>query len=122
MVGDEKRALQVLLNLVNNAIKFTEKGQVKISAAVERDLLRVAVADTGIGIRAEHIGMLFEAFRQLDGSAKRIYEGTGLRLYLCRKLLKLMGGDIQVESVYGVGSCFTYTMPLELRVEATQTR
>ena len=107
MIGDKKRSLQVLLNLVHNAIKFTEKGQVKIRAGVEQGLLRVAVADTGIGIRAEHIGMLFEAFRQLDGSAKRIYEGTGLGLYLCRKLLRLMGGDIQVESVYGAGSCFT---------------
>ncbi len=117
MTGDRKRALQVLLNLTNNAIKFTEKGSVKIAANVERDMLRVAVSDTGIGIRAEHIGMLFEAFRQVDSSAKRVYEGTGLGLYLCRKLLRMMGGEIKVESVYGAGSCFTYTMPLELAAE-----
>ncbi len=114
MVGDRKRSLQVLLNLANNAIKFTEKGRVDIRAAVEDGRLCVAVTDTGIGIRAEHVGMLFEAFRQLDGSAKRIYEGTGLGLYLCRKLLRLMGGEIHVTSEYGVGSCFSYTMPLEL--------
>ncbi len=114
MTGDRKRTLQVLLNLTSNAVKFTEKGRVKISAAVEGDVLRVAVADTGIGIKAEHTGMLFEAFRQLDGSAKRIYEGTGLGLYLCRKLLGMMGGEISVESVYGAGSCFTFTMPIDL--------
>jgi PAS domain S-box-containing protein len=117
MTGDRKRALQVLLNLTNNAIKFTGKGSVKIAATVERDMLRVTVSDTGIGIRAEHIGMLFEAFRQVDGSAKRVYEGTGLGLYLCRKLLRMMGGEIKVESVYGSGSCFTYTMPLKLTAE-----
>ncbi len=117
MIGDRKRTLQILLNLVNNAIKFTEKGYVKVTTAVEEGRLRVAVADTGIGIKPEHLGMLFEAFRQVDGSAKRIYEGTGLGLYLCRKLLGLMGGEIHVESEYGVGSCFTYAMPLELAVE-----
>ncbi len=119
MTGDRKRALQVLLNLTNNALKFTGKGCVRIEASVERDTLRVAVSDTGIGVKAEHIGMLFEAFRQVDGSAKRVYEGTGLGLYLCRKLLRMMGGEIHVESVYGAGSCFTYTMPLELAAESS---
>jgi len=122
MVGDRKRTLQVLLNLANNAVKFTEKGRVTIGASVERDALRVTVADTGIGIRPEHIGMLFEAFRQVDGSAKRVYEGTGLGLYLCQKLLTLMGGEIKVESVYGAGSCFTYTMPIELAAESLRAQ
>jgi signal transduction histidine kinase len=117
MTGDRKRTLQVLLNLVNNAIKFTEEGRVRIQASTEADRLRVVVSDTGIGIKAEHIGMLFEAFRQVDGSARRIYEGTGLGLYLCRKLLRMMGGEIHVESDYGVGSRFTFTMPLELAPE-----
>ncbi len=115
MIGDRKRALQVLLNLVNNALKFTEKGSVTIRVCVEEEVLRVDVSDTGIGIKPQHIDMLFEAFQQVDGTAKRINEGTGLGLYLCRKLLTMIGGTIQVESVYGVGSCFTYTMPLNLR-------
>jgi signal transduction histidine kinase len=113
MLGDRKRALQILLNLVNNALKFTETGTVRIAAAFSEKALRVEVADTGIGIKAEHLGMLFEAFRQVDGSARRVYEGTGLGLYLCRKLLNLMGGEIRVESEYGKGSRFLYSMPLE---------
>ena len=118
MIGDRKRTLQVLLNLVNNAIKFTDQGSVTIRATAGQDTLRVAVEDTGIGIMAEHLAMLFEAFRQLDSSAKRIYEGTGLGLYLCRKLLGMMGGTIQVESEYGAGSRFSYTMPLRLPAES----
>jgi PAS domain S-box-containing protein len=114
MRGDRKRAFQVLLNLVNNALKFTERGSVRIAAASSDGLLRVEVADTGIGIKPEQLEMLFEAFRQLDGSAKRVYEGTGLGLYLCRKLLTLMGGEIHAESEYGKGSRFIYSMPLEL--------
>jgi len=118
MKGDRKRALQVLLNLANNAVKFTAHGGVTISGTVEGGALRVTVADTGIGIKPEHIGMLFEAFRQVDGSAKRVYEGTGLGLYLSRKLLHMMGGEIQVESEYGVGSRFSYSMPVELTPES----
>jgi PAS domain S-box-containing protein len=111
MVGDRKRSFQVLLNLVNNAVKFTDKGEVKITARTEGEQLRVCVADTGIGIKPEHIGMLFEAFRQLDGTAKRIYEGTGLGLHLCRRLLTLMHGEISVESEFGKGSRFCFTLP-----------
>ena len=114
MLGDRGRTLQVLLNLVNNALKFTQKGTVRIAAAASENMLRVEVADTGIGIGAEHLGMLFEAFRQVEGSARRIYEGTGLGLYLCRKLLTLMGGEIHAESEHGKGSRFLYSMPLKL--------
>ncbi|MDR3719665.1 MAG: PAS domain S-box protein [Bryobacteraceae bacterium] len=117
MLGDRKRAFQVLLNLVNNALKFTERGTVRIAAASTHGALQVEVADTGIGIKPEQLGMLFEAFRQVDGSAKRVYEGTGLGLYLCRKLLTLMGGEIHAESEYGKGSRFVYSMPLELASE-----
>jgi signal transduction histidine kinase len=112
MVGDRKRCYQVLLNLVNNGIKFTEKGEVRIVTSVDGPTLKVSVRDTGIGIRPENIGMLFEAFRQVDGSAKRIYEGTGLGLYLCRTLLNLMDGEIGVHSEFGKGSVFTFTLPL----------
>jgi signal transduction histidine kinase len=111
MVGDRKRCFQVLLNLANNAVKFTERGEVKITARTEGDQLRVCVADTGIGIKPEQIGMLFEAFRQLDGSAKRLYEGTGLGLHLCRRLLELMHGEIGVQSDFGKGSRFTFILP-----------
>ena len=112
MVGDRKRCLQVLLNLVNNAVKFTDIGEIKIATSIEGKTLRVCVSDTGIGIKPENIRMLFEAFRQVDGSAKRIYEGTGLGLYLCRTLLSLMGGKISVESEFGKGSSFTFTVPM----------
>lgn len=112
ITGDRKRCFQVLLNLVNNAVKFTEQGEIRIMGRVEGKTLKVCVADTGIGIKPEYIPMLFEAFRQVDGSAKRIYEGTGLGLYLCRTLLKMMGGDIVVESEFEKGSRFTFTIPL----------
>ncbi|MRR39108.1 histidine kinase, partial [bacterium] len=112
MRGDRKRWFQVLLNLVNNALKFTEKGEVRITAGVEDRTLKISVADTGIGIRAENLPKLFEAFRQVDGSARRVYEGTGLGLYLCRTLLRMMGGEIAVESEFGNGSRFTFTVPL----------
>src|SRR5262249_39737309 len=111
MVGDRKRCFQVLLNLANNAVKFTNHGEVKIIARAEGDQLRVCVADTGIGIKPEQIGLLFEAFRQLDGTAKRLYEGTGLGLHLCRRLLELMRGEIGVESEFGKGSRFTFILP-----------
>lgn len=111
LVGDRKRCFQVLLNLVNNAIKFTERGEVRIRAWGDEDRLRVCVADTGIGIRADQMGMLFEAFRQLDGTAKRVYEGAGLGLHLCRRLLELMHGEINVESEPGKGSRFCFSLP-----------
>lgn len=112
MVGDRKRTFQVLLNLVNNAVKFTEHGSVEILVRVGQDNLWVCVSDTGIGIKQEQMGMLFEAFRQLDASAKRVYEGTGLGLHLCRKLINLMHGRIGAESQRGKGSQFTFTVPL----------
>jgi len=114
MHSDRKRALQILLNLVSNAVKFTAQGTITITATTSPTKLHVEVADTGIGIKSEHLGMLFEAFRQLDGSAKRIYEGTGLGLYLCRKLLSIMGGEISVESEYGKGSRFMFSLPLAI--------
>jgi PAS domain S-box-containing protein len=113
MVGDRKRCFQVLLNLANNAVKFTDRGEVKITVRTEGGQMRVCVADTGIGIKPEQIGMLFEAFRQLDGTAKRLYEGTGLGLHLCRRLLGLMHGAIGVESEFGKGSRFSFSLPLQ---------
>jgi PAS domain S-box-containing protein len=123
MVGDRRKCYQVLLNLTNNAIKFTERGAVRIDASVQAGRLAACVSDTGIGIRAEQLRLLFEAFRQLDGSPRRLHEGTGLGLHLCRKLLDLMQGEIRVESTFRTGSRFSFTVPLDLsgvRQPATQ--
>ncbi len=111
LCGDRKRFYQVALNLANNAVKFTEHGEVRITGGIEDGRYVVAVADTGIGIRPEHMSMLFEAFRQVDGSARRVYEGTGLGLYLCRRILGLLGGGIRAESEYGRGSRFVFWVP-----------
>ncbi|PTY05753.1 hypothetical protein DB347_15430 [Opitutaceae bacterium EW11] len=108
---DRKRVYQVALNLANNAVKFTERGSVQITSSAEGEGVRIDVRDTGIGIRADQMPMLFEAFRQLDGSARRVYEGTGLGLHLCRKLLDLLGGRVEVQSTFGQGSCFTVFLP-----------
>lgn len=118
MFGDRRRCLQVLLNLTHNAIKFTEKGSVDIVVRTEGNLLRVDVIDTGIGIKPEQMAQLFEAFRQLDGSAKRSYEGTGLGLYLCRKLLNLMGGDIEAHSAHGQGTRISFSVPRRLKSDS----
>ncbi|HEU5296660.1 MAG TPA: ATP-binding protein [Burkholderiaceae bacterium] len=115
MVGDRRKCYQVLLNLANNAVKFTERGVVRIEAGVRDARLRATVSDTGIGIRPEQLQLLFEAFRQLDGTPRRLYEGTGLGLHLCRKLLDLMGGDIEAHSDFGAGSRFSFSVPLDLR-------
>ncbi|MFT3780760.1 MAG: PAS domain S-box protein [Nibricoccus sp.] len=113
VVTDRKRLYQIVLNLANNAVKFTEKGNVSITATlIDKDKIRIAVQDTGIGIREENIGRLFEAFRQVDGSARRVYEGTGLGLFLVRKLLTLLGGSVDAASEFGRGSTFTITLPL----------
>jgi PAS domain S-box-containing protein len=113
ILGDRKRCFQILLNLANNAVKFTDRGEVRITARTEEDKLRVCVTDTGIGIKPEQMGMLFEAFRQLDGTARRVYEGTGLGLHLCRRLLTLMHGEMGVESEFSKGSRFCFTIPRE---------
>jgi PAS domain S-box-containing protein len=113
MVGDRRKCYQVLLNLASNAVKFTEHGGVRIEADVRDGRLHACVVDTGIGIRPEQVKLLFEAFRQLDGSPRRLYEGTGLGLHLCRKLLDLMGGDIEVHSEFGAGSRFSFSVPLD---------
>jgi signal transduction histidine kinase len=112
IVGDRRRTLQILLNLATNAVKFTERGAVDIVAHIADARLVVAVRDTGIGIRPDQLPNLFEAFRQLDASARRHYEGTGLGLHLSKKLLEMLGGTISVESASGAGSTFTFVLPL----------
>jgi PAS domain S-box-containing protein len=113
--GDRRRIGQVLLNLLNNAIKFTERGGVTLRADVElregSPWLRLRVTDTGMGIRAEDLPHLFQPFRQIDAGLTRQHEGTGLGLAICRRLAGLMGGSITVESKPGRGSTFTLHLP-----------
>jgi PAS domain S-box-containing protein len=113
--SDRKKFFQILLNLVNNAVKFTERGEIRIACRIDSNNLEVSVSDTGMGI--EDMGLLFEAFRQVDETSRRRYEGTGLGLYLCKKLLDLLGGRIWVESEYGKGSRFTFILPLSYKGE-----
>ncbi|MFO7599903.1 MAG: transporter substrate-binding domain-containing protein [Candidatus Desulfacyla sp.] len=112
VVSDERRIRQILINLANNAIKFTEKGGVRIACRRQDSAIEVRVTDTGIGIRAEGMEKLFRPFQQLDMGTARRYEGTGLGLSVCKRILDLLGGRIWVESQFGEGSIFAFTLPL----------
>ena len=119
VAGDSTRLRQVLLNLVGNAVKFTHRGGVELR--VERDprfpegqRLRFAVYDTGVGIPDGRLAAVFEPFAQADPSVTREYGGTGLGLAICRRLVEAMGGGIEVESRFGVGSRFRFSLPLWL--------
>ncbi|MFT3685684.1 MAG: response regulator [Phycisphaerales bacterium] len=126
VVGDVHRLRQVIVNLVGNAIKFTEKGEVVLSAKlIERRgddmMIEFAVRDTGIGIRPEVAARLFTAFEQADASTARKYGGTGLGLAISRQLVGLMGGEIRLESTPGVGSTFKFTIKLKAGTPRPQT-
>jgi signal transduction histidine kinase/ActR/RegA family two-component response regulator len=124
LFGDENRVKQVLINLVNNAVKFTDEGSVTIQVDYERTedqervLLKVAVKDTGMGIKEEDIERIFNSFEQSDTYRNRKKEGSGLGLSISKQLLLLMGGDISVESVYQQGSCFSFYVPQKI-IDAT---
>lgn len=115
LFGDEIRIKQVLINLVNNAVKFTDEGTITISVdcemAQENILLKIAVKDTGVGIKEEDLERIFNSFEQSDTFRNRKKEGSGLGLTISRQLLHLMGGEIHVESVYHEGSCFSFEVP-----------
>jgi signal transduction histidine kinase/class 3 adenylate cyclase len=110
--ADENRLQQILHNLVGNAIKFTASGEVAISAKQDGNLLSISVSDTGIGIDADKLERIFEAFEQADGSVARVYGGTGLGLSVTRRLVELHGGTIKVESEVGKGSNFIFALPI----------
>lgn len=104
---DQRRLEQIILNLLNNAVKFTEKGYVHISCLIKNDHYFISVSDSGIGIRQEELVGLFQPFHQIDTGLARKHEGTGLGLSICKKLLDMMGGTIEVKSEWGRGSTFT---------------
>ena len=111
--GDPTRLKQVLLNLLNNAIKFTHKGGVILQISyLDKDIVRFEIKDTGIGLTQEQIDKLFQAFTQADGSTTRKYGGTGLGLSISKQLVELMGGKIWLESEPNVGSNFIFEIPL----------
>ena len=110
--GDQRRVEQILINLLNNAIKFTEMGEIKVSCSPHDSKVIISVSDTGIGIKPEDIETIFEPFRQIDAGLSRKYEGTGLGLSITRKLVNMMGGEIQVKSEEGVGSTFSVILPM----------
>lgn len=112
LVSDRRRVKQVLVNLLGNAIKFSDQGTVRVEARAAAGELTVSVIDQGIGIRPEDLDKLFHAFGQIDMSSTKQYEGTGLGLYLCKKILDLIHGTISVASEYGRGSAFTFVLPL----------
>lgn len=121
--GDPGRLRQVLTNLIGNALKFTERGEISVSATILSEgasdcLVRLAVADTGIGISRERQQAIFESFTQADGTSTRKYGGTGLGLTICKQIAELMGGSIAVESEPGVGSIFSVVVPLARQARA----
>jgi CheY-like chemotaxis protein len=111
--GDPMRLRQVLVNLLGNAVKFTAKGEISLSAAPLERGMEFVVRDSGIGIAPEKLGLIFEPFRQADGSTTRRFGGSGLGLAICAQLVRMMGGRIWVESEPGRGSAFHFTVLFE---------
>jgi len=121
LIGDPVRLKQILMNLLNNAVKFTEKGEVVLTVSClrpdvgkkpgEETELKLSVRDTGIGIPRDRMDKLFKPFSQIDASTTRRYGGTGLGLVITKRLIELMGGEIEVESEVGTGTTFSFTLP-----------
>jgi len=111
--GDPTRLRQIIVNLVGNSVKFTPAGGIRLTVTrLTSDRIRFEVQDTGVGIAAEKIGLIFDAFTQADGSHTRQYGGTGLGLAITKRLVSLMGGTIHARSELGGGSCFTFELSL----------
>ncbi len=112
MIVDEDKLRQIVINLLSNAAKYTSRGRIELRARAANGSVELAVADTGIGIAPEKLEVIFEEFEQADSRSTREYGGTGLGLTIARRLARLMGGDIRVESAVGAGSTFTLTLPV----------
>ncbi|MGF1545564.1 MAG: ATP-binding protein [Parvularculaceae bacterium] len=117
LLGDEGRLRQILVNLIGNAVKFTDEGRVVVSARAEEDdgqaMLVIDIEDTGCGVPAEKLERIFSAFEQADGASTRAYDGTGLGLAITKRFVEMMGGSIDVASEVGVGSTFSFRIPFE---------
>jgi two-component system, sensor histidine kinase and response regulator len=127
LVGDSVRLRQIMVNLIGNAVKFSQQGTVLVRADLlehDRDSVKVkfSVADNGIGMTEEECQRLFQAFVQADGSTTRKFGGTGLGLCICKHLVEMMGGDIAVESVRGAGSLFHFSLPFAVSKKPVQPR
>src|SRR5205814_8971883 len=109
---DRTKLKQILLNLLSNAVKFTHVGWVRLDAERSDDFVRIAVSDSGIGIKREHLDAIWEDFRQIDQSRTREFGGTGLGLSITRKLVDALGGHVFAESTFGKGSTFTVVLPI----------
>ncbi|KII30420.1 sensor histidine kinase [Pseudomonas fluorescens] len=115
---DDKKLAQILRNFISNSLKFTTRGEVRVSARLEgADKVRFAVSDTGIGIAAELHGALFEDFSQVDSPLQKRLRGTGLGLSLCKRFAALLGGEVGMDSAPGVGSTFYVIIPLAIALE-----
>jgi len=128
---DSEKLKQILQNLINNAVKFTEKGHITISVRClpnprppnpAHEMIEFKVADTGIGIPKEIIPVIFEKFRQVDSSETRLHGGIGIGLYIVKKFTELLGGKVEVESAVGKGSTFTVTIPCDIRQSAIDSQ
>ncbi|MCR4338610.1 MAG: ATP-binding protein [Gemmatimonadaceae bacterium] len=113
MRTDRTKVKQIMLNLLSNAVKFTHRGSVGVTAVAQNGIVRISVADTGIGIAEEHLVGIWEDFRQVDQSSTREFGGTGLGLSITRKLVEALGGHVDLRSTLGQGSTFTITLPRE---------
>jgi len=112
LMSDARRVEQILVNLLNNAVKFTDHGGVQVRCEIVDNTLVTRITDTGMGIREEDMERLFKPFSQIDTGVSRMHEGTGLGLSICKKLVEKLGGTISVQSKIGVGSTFTVTFPI----------
>jgi signal transduction histidine kinase len=110
---DRAKLQQIILNLLDNAVKFTDRGEIKISALQQNGSFKLAVSDTGIGIPKEELNKIFEEFHRGDSSSTKNYRGTGLGLAIVKQFVNLLGGEISVESEVGKGSVFTVALPLD---------
>ncbi len=121
MKTDILKIKQIIVNLLSNAVKFTEKGEILLSVKkAQKGIVSFAVKDSGIGIEEKNLPLVFEEFQQIDSSHSRKYKGTGLGLPISRRLARMLGGDLKVQSIFGQGSTFTFLVPAEYTPEAAK--